>query len=175
MATNRPRKPRKTVHTQAKQPAVKQPPSAGFFRRLGAWFYDVLIIIALELIATGLIVALLQAIDALGMLDLAKYGYVDYSDFMLRQPIIRPLYTIYCAAIWIGFFVYFWKKGQTLGMRAWKIAVVDEKSGGSITVTQALIRLFTSAFGLSNLTVPIDPKKRGFHDIWAKTRVIKID
>lgn len=175
MARNKPRKPRKTATTDAAKNSVKQPATAGFFRRLGAWFYDVLIIIALELIATGLIVALLQAIDAMGMLHLDQYGYIDYSDFMVRQPIIRPLYTIYCAAIWIGFFVYFWKKGQTLGMRAWKIAVVDDKTGGPITVTQALIRLFTSAFGLSNLSVPIDPKKRAFHDIWAKTRVIETD
>ncbi|MDF4951947.1 RDD family protein, partial [Vibrio parahaemolyticus] len=36
----------------------------------------------------------------------------------------------------------------------------------------ALIRISTSGFGLANLTVPIDPKKRGFHDIWAKTEVV---
>ncbi|POB66298.1 hypothetical protein CRN59_31740, partial [Vibrio vulnificus] len=41
-----------------------------------------------------------------------------------------------------------------------------------ITSTQALIRIATSAFGLANFTVPIDPKKRGFHDIWAKTEVV---
>ncbi|EGQ9935320.1 RDD family protein, partial [Vibrio vulnificus] len=61
--------------------------------------------------------------------------------------------------------------GQTLGMRAWKIQVRNH-DGSMITSTQALIRIATSAFGLANFTVPIDPKKRGFHDIWAKTEVV---
>ncbi|MEZ9418129.1 RDD family protein, partial [Vibrio sp. 10N.286.49.E1] len=46
------------------------------------------------------------------------------------------------------------------------------KDGSAITVTQALIRLGTSGFGLANLCVPFDPQKRGFHDIWAKTEVV---
>ena len=30
-------------------------------------------------------------------------------------------------AVWIAFYVYFWsKQGQTLGMRAWRLAVADE-------------------------------------------------
>ncbi|EDK28226.1 hypothetical protein VSWAT3_21145 [Vibrionales bacterium SWAT-3] len=56
-------------------------------------------------------------------------------------------------------------------MRAWKLRV-QNKDGSAITVTQALIRLGTSGFGLANLCVPLDPQKRGFHDIWAKTEVV---
>ncbi|MDF5068553.1 RDD family protein, partial [Vibrio parahaemolyticus] len=53
-----------------------------------------------------------------------------------------------------------------------KLRVRNAKDGAPITVTQALIRISTSGFGLANLTVPIDPKRRGFHDIWAKTEVV---
>jgi uncharacterized RDD family membrane protein YckC len=56
-------------------------------------------------------------------------------------------------------------------MRAWKLRV-QNSDGSAISVTQALIRLATSGFGLANLCVPFDPKKRGFHDIWAKTQVV---
>jgi uncharacterized RDD family membrane protein YckC len=50
--------------------------------------------------------------------------------------------------------------------------VVCNQNGDRISATQALIRLATSVFGLGNLTVPLDPKKRAFQDMWAKTQVL---
>lgn len=152
--------------------AVQRYPSAGFFRRLGAWFYDALSIITIELLASGLLVIVLQGFSAIGLISLE--GYQDYADYLSRHPFMSPFYTAYSVIIWVGFFVYFWKKGQTLGMKAWRLLITDEE-GRTITVTQALIRLSTSAFGLSNLTVAIDPKRRGFQDIWAKTQIVVID
>ncbi|MCA3953255.1 RDD family protein [Vibrio vulnificus] len=145
-------------------------PPAGLFRRLAALFYDALIIIALEMMAAGVVMAILFALNGMGLIS---YGeYVDAADLLSRHPIISPLFTFYLAAVWIYFLVYFWTRaGQTLGMRAWKIQVRNH-DGSMITSTQALIRIATSAFGLANCTVPIDPKKRGFHDIWAKTEVV---
>ncbi|PMH42511.1 hypothetical protein BCU68_13810 [Vibrio sp. 10N.286.49.B3] len=145
-------------------------PAAGLFRRSAALLYDALIIIAIEMIAAGIVIAILEALVAIGILN---YGiYRDVSDLLTQHPLWSPLFTFYLAAVWIYFFVYFWTKaGQTLGMRAWKLQI-QTKEGLSITPTQALIRLGTSGFGLANLTVPFDPEKRGFHDIWAKTQVV---
>ena len=43
-------------------------------------------------------------------------------------------------AVWITFFVYFWsKQGQTLGMRAWRLAVADEE-GRNLSACRAFIR-----------------------------------
>jgi uncharacterized RDD family membrane protein YckC len=56
-------------------------------------------------------------------------------------------------------------------MRAWKLHL-RSNDGRPVSVTQALIRIGTSGFGLANFTVPLDPQKRGFHDIWAKTQVV---
>ncbi len=98
--------------------------------------------------------------------------YQDASDLLSSHPIWSPVYTVYLALVWIYFFVYFWTRGgQTLGMRAWKMHICTEE-GHHISATQALIRLATSGFGLANLTVLFDTKKRGFHDIWAKTKVV---
>jgi uncharacterized RDD family membrane protein YckC len=145
-------------------------PPAGFFRRLGALFYDSLIILAVVMMAGGVVVAIMEALVAAGLMSYAPYA--DASDFLGSHPFWSPVYTGYLAFVWIYFIVFFWTRaGQTLGMRAWKIEV-QNLEGGRITVTQALIRLATSAFGLSNLAVPIDPQKRGFHDIWAKTKVV---
>ncbi len=139
-------------------------------RRLGALFYDGLIVIAIEMMAAGVVIAVLHALVAMGGFNAAPYE--DVSDFLTNHPIWGPVYTSYLAVVWIYFFVFFWTRaGQTLGMRAWKIQVRNA-DGSAISTTQALIRIATSGFGLANFTVPIDPKKRGFHDIWAKTQVV---
>ncbi|WP_394128036.1 RDD family protein [Vibrio hepatarius] len=145
-------------------------PPAGLFRRLGALFYDGLIIIAVEMMAAGIIIAILHALMAMGIFDVG--GYADVSDFLTNHPIWSPVYTAYLAFVWIYFFVFFWTRaGQTLGMRAWKLHL-RSNDGTAVSVTQALIRIGTSGFGLANFTVPLDPHKRGFHDIWAKTQVV---
>ncbi len=139
-------------------------------RRLGALFYDSLIIIAIEMMAAGIVIAILHAFLAMGVFSVAPYA--DVSDLLTNHPIWSPIYTLYLALVWVCFFVFFWTRaGQTLGMRAWKIQIRNA-DGSPISTTQALIRLATSGFGLANLTVPFDPQKRGFHDIWAKTQVV---
>ncbi|WP_045465354.1 RDD family protein [Vibrio hyugaensis] len=146
-------------------------PPAGLFRRLAALFYDMLIILAIEMMAAGVVMAIVFALNAAGLLSYGEYA--DAADMLGKHPVLSPLFTLYLAAVWVYFFVFFWTRaGQTLGMRAWKMQIRDSKDGSAISVTQALIRLATSGFGLANLTVPIDPQKRGFHDIWAKTEVV---
>ncbi len=145
-------------------------PPAGFFRRIGALIYDSLIVIAILMIAGGIVVAIMEALVAAGIMNYGEYQ--DASDLLTRHPIWSPIYTLYLAFAWIYFFVYFWTRaGQTLGMRAWKL-FIRNRDGSRITVTQALIRLATSVFGLGNLTVIIDPKKRSFQDMWAKTEIV---
>lgn len=143
---------------------------ASLMRRLAALLYDGLIILAIEMLAGGLIVAILEALVAAGIMN---YGsYQDVSDLLARHPLWSYVYTAYLGSVWIGFFVYFWTKaGQTLGMRAWKLRI-QNADGRLITTKQALVRVGTSCFGLANLFVPFNSKKRGFHDIWAKTDVV---
>lgn len=92
-------------------------PPAGVMRRFGALFYDALIVIAIEMLAAGVIVALLHALMALGIFN--HSGYADVSDFLTNHPIWSPAYTFYLVVVWVYFFVFFWTRaGQTLGMRA---------------------------------------------------------
>ncbi|MEZ8825611.1 RDD family protein [Vibrio amylolyticus] len=145
-------------------------PPAGLLRRLGALLYDSLIIMAIEMMAAGVVIAVIFALNAAGILSYGEYS--DAADLVGKHPIISPLFTFYLAAVWIYFFVFFWTRaGQTLGMRAWKLQIRNSDRS-PISVTQALIRVATSGFGLANFCVPFDPKKRGFHDIWAKTEVV---
>ncbi|MGX9418158.1 RDD family protein [Vibrio sp. RC27] len=146
------------------------PKNAGFFLRLAAWFYDFMIIIAVLILAAGVLVSISEALIKAGYVRFENY--IDTADFLTSHPIAFPLFSIYLSFICIGFFVLFWCRGQTLGMRAWSLVMVDEQ-GGLITKKQAIIRFFTSAFGIANLGALFHPQRRGFHDIWAKTHVIE--
>ncbi|MDN3608223.1 RDD family protein [Vibrio ostreicida] len=145
-------------------------PAAGLMRRLGALFYDSLIVIAIEMLAAGIVIAVLHALVAMGAFSATPY--LDVSDFLTHHPIWSPIYKLYLAFVWVYFFVFFWTRaGQTLGMRAWKIQIRNP-NGTAISTNQAVIRIATSGFGLANITVPFDRQKRGIHDILAKTQVV---
>lgn len=145
-------------------------PPAGFFRRLAALFYDALIVIAIEMIAGGIVIAILEALFAAGLIT---YGnYVDVSDLLTNHPLWSPLYSLYLVLTGCYFFIFFWTRaGQTLGMRAWKLRIQNE-DGSAIRWTQAVLRLAVAGFGLANIMALVDPKKRGLHDLVAKTQVV---
>ncbi|CAM3895318.1 RDD family protein [Vibrio aerogenes CECT 7868] len=145
---------------------------AGFFSRFGALLIDALSVIVLECFAAAIAVVLIKIVAFTGLLSVTSFSQLN--DLMVHHPVISPILTGYFAIIWISFFAYFWTKSrQTPGMKVFRL-IIKNDDNTSITVTQALIRLFTSGFGLSNLLIPFDPEKRGFQDIWAQTHVYKI-
>ncbi len=143
-------------------------PKAGLLRRLGALFYDCLIIIAIEMIAAGVIVAALQALLKFNAISLGSY--VDIADLLDNHPIWSLAYFAYLLSVWLAFYLYFWRKaGQTLGMRAWRLKLINQK-GQYVSTSQVLIRLITSLFGIANFLALFG--KRGLQDILAKTEVV---
>lgn len=153
-------------------PQYSVPKGASFFRRFGAWLYDFLVLIAVEMLAIALVVGAVAIAVHLG---LSIEGYADVSDYLTRDPAISPFFTIYVFAIAAGFYGYFWTRaGQTVGMRAWKLKVVSE-FGGNITFTQALIRMTTSCLGIGNLLALFDRNNRAFQDHFSNSQVIKIE
>ncbi len=146
------------------------PVGVGFFRRMGAWLYDALVLIAVEMLAIGLVVALVGLMTYMGF---SIEGYIDVSDYLTRHPNVSLLFSGYVFGIAALFYGYFWTRaGQTIGMKAWKIEIISE-FGGRVTATQALIRMTTSCFGLGNLFVFFSPTKRAFQDVFANSQIIK--
>ncbi|ELR64736.1 Putative transmembrane protein [Photobacterium marinum] len=149
------------------KPAKQYP---GLFRRLGAWLYDSLVIAAVLMLAGGVAMAVAALMLYTGLLDLGNYQ--DLSAYMTQHPVVGMLYTGYLALVIVGFFAYFWcKGGQTLGMRAWKLRL-QNKDGSNIRLTQALIRMGSSAFGLGNLIAPFSKEKQSFQDLMAECEMI---
>ena len=77
------------------------------------------------------------------------------------------------------YFTWFWTHGgQTLGMRAWKIRVVD-LNNQPLTWTQAGMRFFWSliswmVFGLGYVWALFDPEQLTLHDRMSKTRLVRV-
>ena len=135
--------------------AVDAPP--GLFRRLGAMFYDLLLLIALLAVATTLITL------PLGM---PEGGYLFAFQWFLFE--IIPL---------LFFTGFWWRGGQTLGMRAWRLKVV-RMDGSPLSWGDALKRhlaalLSCLALGAGFLWILVDRDKLAWHDRLSGTRLIR--
>jgi len=140
-------------------------PHAHFLKRLGAYVYDVMVLIAILMLAT--VTALIFVIIAhkMGLVDLSAYR--DTADYLSKSGI----FIAYLAFVIALFFSYFWtKSGQTIGMKAWRLRV-QNSDGSNISATQSLIRLGTSAFGLGNILALLQ-NRNAFQDLWAECEVV---
>lgn len=137
------------------------PIAPGFLRRLAAMLYDSLLLAALWFVVTALLLAM--------------------SGGRLADP-DRPLWLLHALRIGLLlvtflFFAGFWTHGgQTLGMRAWRLRLVNS-SGGPVSWKQALWRFAAAipsigALGLGLLWMWIDPERCAAHDRLSGTRLI---
>ncbi len=140
---------------------MNEPTPAPLWLRLAALAYDVLVLAAVWMLVAALVLA-------------AFGGEVDVA----RQP---PLYhfTLQAAllAVTITYFVVSWTRiGQTIGMRAWRLRLVESASGKPPSWTRSLLRFCVGlvsllAAGLGFLWCLFDGERRGWHDLAAHTRV----
>lgn len=138
----------------------QQSSSPSLLRRLTAMLYDALLVVAL--------VAVINAL-ALGVLVKVTGGEQQ----LLNAPLVQML-TVLCV---FGFYSVFWvQSGQTLGMQAWRIQLVDFQ-GGSPTAGKALLRclgacLSAGCLGLGYLWCLVDRRNRYWHDYLSHTELI---
>ncbi len=129
---------------------------ASLFRRLAAAVYDVFLIFALLLLATGIALLINQG---------DSFGQNHY------------LFTFYLVCVVGFFYCWFWTHGgQTLGMQAWKIKVVTNHLQ-ALTWSMAIKRFIFSVpsvclLGLGYLTTFFNKNKLSLHDFASQTRVI---
>jgi uncharacterized RDD family membrane protein YckC len=121
-------------------------PRAPLWRRLAAMMYDVMALIALMMLAMGLALMVVKGLQIAGVL--ATEGYIDTADYVQKHAIWFQLYLIVGI---FSFYVYFWSKaGQTLGMRAWRLLLVNQ-DGTLLKPSKALLRSLLALAGLGNL------------------------
>jgi len=133
----------------------------GLLRVLAAIFYDFWLIAAIWLIGT--------MIDA--FIRNALMNHVGDGNYLVLQVylILSPWF----------FFAWFWMHGgQTLGMRSWRIKVVDLK-GEPITKSASIKRYLASLLswailGLGFLWILFDKENRSWHDLLSNTRLVMV-
>jgi uncharacterized RDD family membrane protein YckC len=131
------------------------------FRRLGAMLYDALLVVALLMVVTAV------------LLSFTGGEAITYE----RHGVLEEVYRAVLLLVIVGFFGWFWtRKGQTLGMRSWRLKVVRE-DGGLLTWSDALKRMggalvSLAAGGLGYFWIWIDRDRLTWHDRWTDTRVI---
>ena len=136
-------------------------PAVGLFRRLMAIFYDIFLLTAILFLAT----ALVNATNSGEAIDQEK-NYIFFLD-------------IYLGSIIFFYFGWFWTHGgQTLGMKTWKIKLID-KNSQFIGWKQVVIREMTAVIswlflGLGFIWSIFDKNKRSWHDITSKTTLIDL-
>ena len=123
-------------------------PRAPLWRRLAAMMYDVMALIALIMLGAAVAAFIVNAGEKFGIISFD--GYKDYADYM-NSGWRRWAYLVYFFTITICFYVYFWSKaGQTLGMRAWRLLLVNQ-DGTLLKPSKALLRSLLALAGLGNL------------------------
>ena len=134
---------------------------ANLRRRLAAAAYDLLPLIGLWFVAAALALAVTG-----GALD----------THTLRGKLLVQSFALALSA---AYFVVSWTRGgQTIGMRAWKLRVVDA-SGAPLRWSQAVLRFVVALISLAALGTGfwwalVDPQRRAWHDIAARTGVVRL-
>ncbi|MDH3712843.1 MAG: RDD family protein [Gammaproteobacteria bacterium] len=127
---------------------------AGFFRRSAALVYDALVLFAVYFLVTAIAIALNEG--------------ENVSSAWLRLFFLVTTYL---------FFSWFWLHGgQTLGMRAWRLRLVD-KNGRPPTLKAVTVRFIAAivswtACGLGHIWMLIDTRKLAWHDRLSQTFVV---
>jgi len=146
-------------------------PRAGFRRRFGSWVYDVLIAIAVYMVAGAVSFLLLFLGHYWGLYTMQ--GEQHFSDTIANTYWLKWPNEFWKMA-WVSFFfVYFWaRSGQTLGMKAWRLRLQNQ-NGTRINKVTGLKRLLPTLLGLGNLTVIFDRKnKLSLQDRLTNTEVV---
>lgn len=131
---------------------------ASFIRRLLAMLYDGLLVAALLLAASALVVALRKG-------EAVEPGSLWFGLYLLGVVYL--------------FFGWCWTHGgQTLGLKTWKLQVVDFNHR-PITWQQAALRYLAAilsclCLGLGFLWILVDKEKLAWHDRISKTKVIRV-
>ncbi len=129
----------------------------GLARRLAASLYDALVLIAVLMLAGAAWVAITRAAAPPG-------------DWLFRA------YLLTIAAL---FFAGCWTRGETLGMRAWKLRIVA--ADGRVPGWDRALLRFAAAFlawipcGLGVLWVLVDRDRLAWHDRLSGTRLVLRD
>ena len=152
----------------ASQHPLPKLPSAPLWRRLAALIYDSILITAILLF-----IGFLNLLTQLLFYGEKQLHYMTTQGYTLDSA---PLY-IACTLAIFAFFCFFWRRsGQTPGMQAWRIRLVNE-SPHAISFSQATLRWLVAIPSIALcfigiLWVKIDKQQKNWPDKLSNTKTV---
>lgn len=134
--------------------------NAPLWLRLAALGYDLLVLVAVWMLVAGLVL-------------FAFGGDVDVAH---QPPLYHAVLQSALLLVTAAYFTVSWSRaGQTIGMRAWRLHLVDATTGRAPPLRKALLRFVVAlgsalAAGIGFAWCLFDRERRGWHDIAAGTR-----
>jgi len=145
----------------------------GFWIRFVAVFIDG-IIVSIPGIILGVIVGIMAAVATNASGNSNNGDSATGAAFTGVQLLVELISFV----ITVGYFVYFWGKGQTLGMRLFHLRVADANTGQPIGYGRAALRylgyiLSVIVCYIGLIWAAFDSRKQGWHDKIASTVVLQ--
>lgn len=143
----------------------------GFWIRLVAYIIDA-VIIFIPLFVIGLVIGLIAAAGA-G----AAANNTNQANAIAGSG-ASVLIDLIAFVISVGYFVYFWGRGQTIGMRVFHLRVADAVTGQPIGYGRAALRYLGYIISaivcyIGLIWAAFDGRKQGWHDKIANTVVLQ--
>ncbi|QQX82447.1 RDD family protein [Shewanella sp. KX20019] len=147
-------------------------PRAGFVKRCGAITYDLLLAVAVYMVAGALGFGVFTALVSTGLIDMAGQEHV--SELLNSNALYKGLYQFWIALCVGLFYISFWSYGgQTLGMRAWRLKI-QHPNGQNLSMITAAARLVWSLLGIGNLWILINGDKLALQDMMTRSEVVEL-
>ncbi len=130
--------------------------AAAFWRRLLSMIYDMLCLIGIWFVAGGIVVGFHHGEAVEG----------------------SPGFSLLLLAVSYAYFAFCWHRGgQTLGMKCWRIRVVDEHAGGPLTWRQTLVRFAVALLSWAPLGLgywwALTGARRAWHDRASHSKLVR--
>lgn len=142
--------------------------SPGLLRIFASMVYDSLLLAAISIAYGALVVGIRVTI----------FGQPDAGQRIQWSLAAGIIITLGWLITLMFFYIYFWQKfGQTLGMKTWRIQLVDTKTNQLISYSQACKRSLAALislmfFGMGYWLSLVHPQDRLLHDLFSGTRLI---
>lgn len=145
-----------TSGMNSKKTETEPPQPCGLGRRILIMAYDAIALVALMMAVTALLL-------------MTPIG--DQTAF------VDPLPTVIMFVTWFLYLAWCWRRGLTLGMRAWRVKLVfhgEEKPGWGKYAIRFIVSLASAAcLGLGFLSSLFDSEHRTWHDRASDSRLVR--
>lgn len=147
-------------------------PTAPFLVRIAAMIYELLLVIAVSLVAS--LIFLFPYFLYLFLVGHTRTGW------LLLPGWLHPIFQLYLLGVLFAYFSAFWlRSGQTLAMKTWRIRL-ENMQGGKPSLRQAGVRFILALIGLLLAGAGLwwawfDRDRQFLHDRIAGTRLVRVD